>query len=138
MLNMSDPGLQTEMQTGLQELIELQGALVVALGNWRTGQCFAQKGIDSPLFPNSKIGLAVEGNAKVIQAKMQVSQALKFQDKIDQILIALSTQWHLMKVLSADGYFIYIALERASSNMAVAGFKLMQLDKKISPLLNSN
>jgi hypothetical protein len=138
MLSTGYTELQFDIESGLQELIKLQGALVVGLGNWKTGQCISQQGIDSPLFPNSKIITALTGNAKVIQAKMQVAQDLQFSDKIDQILIALSSQWHLMKVLSAEGYFIYLALDRTSCNIASAGFKLIQLDKKLSPLLNSH
>jgi hypothetical protein len=81
--------------------------------------------------------MAVTGNAKVIQAKMEVAKALQLSDKIDQILIALSSQWHLMNILSAEEYFIYLALDRKSSNIADGTLKIMKVDRKLSPLLNS-
>jgi hypothetical protein len=137
MLSIGYTEIQAEIESGLKEIMASPGALVVALGNWKTGQCICQEGINSPLFPNSKISMAVTGNAKVIQAKMEVAKALQFSDKIDQILIALSSQWHLMNILSAEDYFIYLALDRKSSNIADGTLKIMKVDRKLSPLLNS-
>jgi hypothetical protein len=138
MLSRGYTEIQAEIESGLKEIMASQGALVVALGNWKTGQCICQEGIDSPLFPNSKISMAITGNAKVIQAKMEVAKALQFSDKIDQILIALSSQWHLMKILSAENYFIYLALDRKASSIADAGLKMLKANVKLSPLLNSH
>ena len=137
MLSIGYAEIQAEIESGLKEIMASQGALVVGLGNWKTEQCICQEGIDSPQFPNSKISMAITGNAKVIQAKMEVAKVLQFSDNIDQIVIAVSSQWHLMNILSAEDYFIYLALDREYSNIADARLKMMKVDRKLSPLLNS-
>ena len=57
MLSIGYTEIQAEIESGLKEIMASQGALVVGLGNWKTEQCICQEGIDSPLFPNSKISM---------------------------------------------------------------------------------
>jgi hypothetical protein len=118
-----------------QELMGVSGVLVVGLGNWETGKCLALDGLDSPKFPNAKIPIAITYNSDVIKAKIKAAEMLQFTDKIDEILISLSSQWHIMKVLSVEGFFLYVALDRSCSNIAAAGFKLMQCDRKLATVL---
>lgn len=135
MLTSAKPEIQNQLRESFKDLLGVKGSLVVGLGNWQTGSCIAYDGINSPLFPNTKIELAVEGNSDVIRAKLNVAKTLNFEDKIEQILIALQTQWHVIRVLSADGYFIYLAMDRNTSSIASASFTLSKVDEKLSPLL---
>ncbi len=127
---MNSTGSQSNLKFCLKEILGLEGALGVALGDWKTGMCLAHDGIDSPVFPNAALEIAIAGNTEVIRAKMKVAQMLKFQDKIDEILIVLTSQYHLMRVSpKIEGLFFYVALERNNSNLALARMKLNQVEK---------
>ena len=119
----------------LQILLEVRGALVAGLGNWTTGQCLAKAGRDSDSFPNSRIETAIQYNSEVIKAKMRAASALKLDEAIDDVMISLPTQWHILKLMSAQNYFLYIALDRSEASIATAGFKLMQSKQSLSNLL---
>lgn len=129
------PELHSDIREVFQELLGVKGSLVVGLGNWQTASCLAFDCINSPIFPSSKVVSAVEGNSEVIRAKLNVAKSLNFNENIEQIIIALKTQWHVIRVLSAEGYFIYLAMDRASSNVASASLKLSIADERLSAKL---
>jgi hypothetical protein len=116
----------------LQEAMDLDGALGVALGDWKTGMCLGTAGSDTAVFPLANLELAVAGNTEVVRAKMRVAQSLQFSDRIEDILITLTTQYHLMRLIQViDGLFFYLALDSEKGNLALARLKLMQLEKQL-------
>ncbi|WP_454300191.1 hypothetical protein [Salana multivorans] len=55
--------------------------------------------------------------------------------KIDDILITLESQYHLINVLdgpATQGLFIYLVLDRTRANLALARHKLAQMAKDIT------
>jgi hypothetical protein len=116
----------------LQGAMDLEGALGVALGDWKTGMCLGTLGSDTVAFPIANLELAVAGNTEVVRAKMRVAQSLQFSDRIEDILITLTTQYHLMRLVQViDGLFFYFALDREKGNLALARLKLIQLEKQL-------
>jgi hypothetical protein len=102
-----------KLQDSLVKALSIDGALGVALGDWKTGMCLGYKGTNSPAFPEANLELAIAGNTEVIRAKMRVAESLKFTDRIEEILIILETQYHLMRMLKTiNGLFFYLALDR--------------------------
>jgi len=67
-----------KLQDSLVEALSIDGALGVALGDWKTGMCLGYKGTNSPAFPEANLELAVAGNTEVIRAKMRVAESLGF------------------------------------------------------------
>lgn len=122
----------SNLQETLQTALALDGALGAALGDWKTGLCLGYVGTDTPEFPLADLELAVAGNTEVIRAKLKVAQSLQFRDRIEDILITLTSQYHLIRLTQAiDGLFFYMALDREKGNLALARFKLMELEKKL-------
>ncbi len=119
----------------LQEVLTASGALAAGIGNWKTGQCLFKEGLNKSDFPTSKIETAVTQNSEVIRAKQRAAAALEFDDKIDDILISLTRQWHIMRLLKVEGYFLYLALDRSTSSIASAGLKLRQANRELSKIL---
>ena len=116
----------------LQAALTLEGALGVALGDWKTGMCLGLAGTDSQAFPTAKLELAVAGNTEVIRAKLRVAQSLQLNDRIEDILITITNQYHLIRLTQAvDGLFFYLTLDREKGNLALARFKLAQLEKNL-------
>ena len=122
----------SNLQATLQSALALDGVLGVALGDWKTGMCLGSVGTDTSAFPLANLELAVAGNTEVIRAKLNVAKSLEFKDGIEDILITLTTQYHLIRLTQAiDGLFFYMALDREKGNLALARFKLMELEKKL-------
>ena len=119
----------------LQEILTVSGALAVGIGNWQTGQCIFKEGLNKSDFPSSKIEIAVTHNSEVIRAKQKAAAALEFDDKIDDILISLTRQWHIMKLLKVEEYFLYLALDRSKASISSAGLKLRQANRELSKIL---
>lgn len=122
----------SNLRETLQEALQLDGALGAAIGDWKTGMCLGSAGIDTPTFPLDSLELAVAGNTEVIRAKIRAIQSLRLNDTIEDILISLSTQYHLIRLTeSFEGLFFYLVLEREKANLALARFKLVQIEKHL-------
>lgn len=60
-------------------------------------------------------------NTNVVQAKLRALRALGLVDKIEDIVVTLSTQYHLMRIVpERPGVFLYVVLDRGVANMALA------------------
>lgn len=122
-----------KLQDSLVKALSIDGALGVALGDWKTGMGLGYKGTNSPAFPEANLELAIAGNTEVIRAKMRVAESLKFTDRIEEILIILETQYHLMRMLKTiNGLFFYLALDREKGNLALARIKLSQIESELT------
>ncbi len=103
----------------LDALIGVSGSKCVALVDSRTGMILGQRGsaID--------IDLAAAGNTEVVRANLNMIKSLGLSDKIEDILITLSSQYHVMRPLKQDGsIFLYLVLDRVKSNLAMARHKV--------------
>ena len=76
--------------------------------------------------------VAAAGNSEVIRAKNKVMRQLGLTDVIEDILITLGKQYHLIRPSSRkEGVFIYYVLKRAKSNLALARRKVQDVDKEM-------
>lgn len=120
------------IKESLQEAMQLEGALGAALGDWKSGMCLGYVGSNSPAFPLDKLEVAVAGNTDVIRAKLKVAEMIQINDRIEDILISLKEQYHLLRLTQAiEGLFLYLALDRSKSNLALARLKLAEIENKL-------
>ena len=67
------------------------------------------------------LDLAGAGNTEVVRAKLKTMKALGLQDKIEDILITLGKQYHIIRPVTAKpGLFIYLVLDKIKANLALA------------------
>lgn len=76
--------------------------------------------------------LAAAGNADVIKAKARVVKNLQLNDTIEDVLISLSKQYHLIRPLETNAnIFLYLMLDKSKANLAMARHVLRAFERKI-------
>ena len=99
----------------LAKLMETDGAICCSVVDANSGMLLdsAGSGID--------MELAAAGNTEVVRAKMKTMKNLGLNDNIEDILITLGKHYHIIRPVQAKaGLFIYLVLDRAKSNLALA------------------
>ena len=115
------------IKQSLDELLTLDGALCAAVVDSASGMMLgsAGSGVD--------LEVAAAGNTEVMRAKLKTMRSLGLNDVIEDILITLGKQYHLIRPLSRkEGVFIYFVLDKAKSNLAIARRKMQDIEKDLS------
>ena len=111
----------------LDELLSLDGALCAAVVDSTSGMILgsAGSGVD--------IEVAAAGNTEVVRSKLKTMRALGLNDVIEDILITLGKQYHIIRPSSRqEGVFLYFVLDKQRSNLAMARRKTQDVDKEMS------
>ncbi|RZJ07521.1 MAG: hypothetical protein EOO54_23420 [Haliea sp.] len=112
------------IKQSMEELMTLDGALCAALVDSSSGMILGQigSGVD--------LEIAAAGNTEVMRAKMKTMRSLGLNDVIEDILITLGKQYHLIRPMARnEGLFIYAVLEKSKSNLALARRKVLDVEK---------
>ncbi|GAA3857553.1 hypothetical protein GCM10023084_09130 [Streptomyces lacrimifluminis] len=114
------------IETALKEAMTVDGALGVALVDYDSGMSLGTLGGG----PGLDLELAAAGNTEVVRAKMRTLASLDMNDSIEDILITLGRQYHLIRPLASSkgALFLYIALDRSRSNLALARHSLKRIE----------
>lgn len=76
--------------------------------------------------------LASALNTEVVRAKRKAMDALGLGDQIDDILITLKDQYHVIRPMkNRPQVFIYLVTERAKSNLALARMRMSDVDNAL-------
>jgi hypothetical protein len=111
----------------LTTLMSIDGATGCLIADYTTGMVLAKAG------GGVNLDVAGAGNSEVIKSKLKTMAALGIKDTIDDILITLGTQYHIIRpVAGKTGIFIYIVLDRAKANLAMARFKVQDAEKVLA------
>jgi hypothetical protein len=81
------------------------------------------------------LAIAAAGNTDVVRAKMRTLELLKLPDSIEDILITLDTQYHLIRPLASRGgrgLFLYLALSRSRANLGLARHQLRRIEAELT------
>jgi hypothetical protein len=120
------------VETALKEAMAIDGALGVALVDWDSGMSLGALGGGKYL----DLEVAAAGNTEVVRAKIRAMESLHIDDTIEDILITLAKQYHLIRLLrnsqQEHGLFLYLALDRAKSNLALARHGLKQIEADLT------
>jgi hypothetical protein len=113
----------------MDRLMEIEGAIGCCLVDSNSGMVLGQAGGG----PSYNLEVAAAGNTEVVRSKRKTMKALNLQDGIEDILITLGRQYHLIRLLSSnDALFLYLVLDKTKSNLAMARLQLAQVEKELS------
>jgi hypothetical protein len=119
------------IETGLKEAMALDGALGVALVDWDSGMSLGSLGGGKQL----DMEVAAAGETEVVRAKLRSMASLGSGDAIEDILITLAKQYHVIRLLkssaSEQGLFLYLVLDRSKSNLAMARHSLKRIESEL-------
>ena len=115
------------IQDSLASIMTIDGCIAAALVDSNSGLVLgkAGSGID--------LDLAGAGNTEVVRAKMKTMKSLKLNESIEDILITLGTQYHIIRPMkNKEGLFIYVVLLKDRANLALARMKTADVEKDLS------
>ncbi|MEZ5702997.1 MAG: hypothetical protein R3E42_15220 [Burkholderiaceae bacterium] len=111
----------------LDEILELDGAMCAAVVDSTSGMMLgsAGSGID--------LEVAAAGNTEVVRAKLKTMRALGLNDLIEDMLITLGKQYHILRPSARkEGVFVYVVLDKSRSNLAMARRKIQDVEKEMN------
>ena len=119
------------IETALKDAMAIEGATGAALVDWDSGMALGTLGGGRQL----DLDLAAAGNTEVVRAKMRTVASLRLNDSVEDILITLTGQYHLIRLLgNADGthnLFLYLVLDRSRANLALARHHLKPIESEL-------
>ena len=121
-----------DIEAALKEAMTIDGAVGACVVDWDSGMSLGSLGGGKYL----DLDVAAAGNTEVVRAKMRTMESLRLDDTIEDILITLNKQYHLIRLLKTarneQGLFLYLVLDRAKSNLALARHNLRRIEADLT------
>jgi hypothetical protein len=118
------------MDVALKDAMQIDGAIGAALVDYTSGMALGIAGGGKDF----DLSVAAAGNTDVVRAKMRAMELLNIQEKIEDILVTMDGQYHLVRPLtgrSGKGLFLYLALNRSRANLAMARRQLRRIEENL-------
>ncbi|MET9341356.1 hypothetical protein [Nonomuraea sp. NPDC003804] len=118
------------MDVSLKEMMAIDGALGAVVVDYGSGMALGALGGSKDL----DLQVAAAGNTEVVKAKMRTMESLGLKDVIEDILITLTGQYHIIRPMTGrggKGLFLYLALDRTRANLALARHQLRGIEEKL-------
>ena len=118
-------------ETALKDALStIEGATGAALVDYTSGMALGTLGGSASF----DLNVAAAGNTDVVRAKLRTMEHLGIQDEIEDILITLGTQYHLIRLLRSrggNGLFLYLVLDSGRANLAMARHQLRKIEAEL-------
>lgn len=105
---------------------DIDGAMAAALVDYESGMALGTVG------GGVNLDVAAAGNTEVVRAKLRTMKSLGIDGEIEDILITLQNQYHIIYMVPSQTLFLYLVLAKDKANLAMARYKLKALGKDIT------
>ncbi|GAA3169757.1 MULTISPECIES: hypothetical protein [Streptomyces] len=106
----------------------IEGVIGIALVDHTSGMTLAALGGSNSL----DMEVAAAGNTDLVRAKLRTMEMLELQGSIEDMLITLTSQYHLIRPVTGRhgaGLFLYLVLDRKRANLALARHRLARVEE---------
>jgi predicted regulator of Ras-like GTPase activity (Roadblock/LC7/MglB family) len=94
---------------------DVSGVVAAAIVDMESGMTLAAKS-NRPDFDLTAAGAY---NSELVKQKLKIMRTLNLKSTLEDMLITLSDQFHLIRFLPGGAAFLYIAVERNGTNLAI-------------------
>ncbi|MGC9495977.1 hypothetical protein [Streptomyces sp. WG7] len=119
------------LETSLKECLgSIDGATAAALVDYTSGMALGTLGGGKDF----NLEVAAAGNTDVVRSKLRTMEHLGLKDEIEDILITLNTQYHMIRLLKGrggNGLFLYLVLDASRANLAMARHQLRRIESEL-------
>lgn len=106
--------------------MEIEGALGAAIVDYESGMTLGSKSSQLDVEP------AACANTEVVRAEIAAIRALRLEATLEDILISLKLQYHLIRPLAAaPSYFLYLVIDRTKCSLGMAHRQLSKIEKEL-------
>lgn len=122
--------MTTGLEQALKETMTIDGSVGAAIVDYTSGMALAVLGGSKDL----DLTVAAAGNTDVLRAKTRAMEMLGITDQVEDILITLGSQYHLIRPLggrAGQGLFLYLVLNKDRANLAMARHQLRRVEAEI-------
>lgn len=120
---------KTDMAINISETSKINGFIGACVVDGDSGLMLASEGGGGRLDLNMVAAL----NTDFVKAKQNAIDQLGLNQSIEDILITLDEQIHLIRPLERNpSMFVYVALDKAKANLGMARIQLRQIESKMS------
>ena len=121
--------MSNNINSSLEKLQNIDGFLGAALVDSESGMTLGLNGGGAAL----NLEIAAAGNTEVMRAKRKTMKNLNLRDEIEDMLITLGKQYHLIRPFrTRPGVFFYLTLDRNRANLALARITLARAEPPAS------
>ena len=118
----------SNVEHSLDMAANIKGAFAVALVDFESGMMLGSRGGSAEF----DLDVAAPGNSDVVRTKLEVVQKLGLREAVEDILITLDSQYHLLRLIRGtdEKLFFYLVLNRAQANLAMARRDLRVIEQE--------
>ena len=119
----------SNVEHSLDMAANIKGAFAVALVDYDSGMMLGSRGGSAEF----DLDVAAPGNSDVVRTKIEVVQKLGLREAVEDILITLDSQYHLLRLIRGlpdEKLFFYLVLNRAQANLAMARRDLRVIEQE--------
>ncbi|WP_282785217.1 MULTISPECIES: hypothetical protein [unclassified Nocardia] len=120
----------SNLDIALKDMMVIDGAVGAAVVDYNSGMALGMLGSSKAL----DLQVAAAGNTEVVRAKMRTIEQLGLNEDIEDILITLSGQYHIIRPMTgrkSKGLFLYLALDKNRANLAMARHRLKGIEEDL-------
>ncbi|MRH87635.1 hypothetical protein GFY24_09250 [Nocardia sp. SYP-A9097] len=120
----------SNLDVTLKDMMLIDGAIGAAVVDYESGMPLGMRQGSKAL----DLEVAVMGSTEVVRAKLRTLEQLGLDETIEDILVSLSNQYHVIRPMTgrhSQGMLLYLVLDRASANLALARHRLRTVEHNL-------